>query len=261
MEKVTDQIQGIVQGRVKEMVNVQLAAAGFDPELSAGDMSVRKSVMVQASRVSYAGAATAAVGISQMTTVRPAVDKKEDQFRAARRSLRLWPIEGGKREGLEDYLRSKLRLDENFIREELGEVLLRRPLDARGKNKIDNEYIVTFESKHVRDTVKAAASNLANFREMAGMKLHVPGHLQRDFQALMNLSYDLKKKHTELKRNIKFDEEDLGLFMDIRLSAEGEWKRVKPDQAAAANKSRRKGLAKDLGSEELKELLGESDDE
>ena len=49
------------------------------------------------------------------------------------------------------------------------------------------------ESKQIRDAVKASAANLANHRDTAGMRLHVPDHLQRDFRALMNLSFDLKK--------------------------------------------------------------------
>ena len=56
------------------------------------------------------------------------------------------------------------------------------------------------------------------------MRLHVPDHLQRDFQALMNLSFDLKKRHPGLKRNIKFDEEDMGLFMDLKLGEDKDWK-------------------------------------
>ena len=77
--------------------------------------------------------------------------------------------------------------------------------------------IVTFENKHLRDAVKANASILANHRDEAGMRLDIPEHLKRDFHALMNLSFDLKKRYPGLKRNVKFDEEDCGLFMDVRL--------------------------------------------
>ena len=228
-----------VDQRVKEMVDTQLRSAGFDPELSAADFSVRRSVRSNPEgngQPSYAG----------VTSMRPAVrgptqgneisrtDRQETSFLNAQKSLRLWPIPGGSRNELENYLRIKLRFDEAFIREELGEVVIKRPREP--KNKIREEFIVTFESKQIRDTIKAAASNLANFREEAGMRLHVPDHLQRDFQRLMNLSYDLKKRYQGLKRNIKFGKEDRGLFMDLKLSEDKEWKRVKPEQAAAATK-------------------------
>ena len=195
-------------------------------------------------------------------------DYQEDKFWQARRSLRLWPIENGDRTGLEEYLRTKLRMDERFVKEELGEVTITKPRDPRSKDKdkAQNEYVVTFENKQVRDEVKAAASNLANFREEAGMKLHVPDHLRRDFQTLMNLSYDLKKKNPDLKRNIKFDEDDLGLYMDLKLKKEGQWNRVKPSQAQAANKNRGKSVTKELAENDLRELLeastgSESEDE
>ena len=83
---------------------------------------------------------------------------------------------GGDREGLEDYLLNKLRLDRSFIDEDLGQVVLIRPREPRNKNK--DEFIAIFETKQVRDAVKAATPNLANFRETAGMRLHVPDHLQ-----------------------------------------------------------------------------------
>ena len=52
-----------------------------------------------------------------------------------------------------------------------------------------------FETKEIRDAVKANAANLANFREMAGMRLHLPNFLQKQFKDLMALYYDLKKAH------------------------------------------------------------------
>ena len=166
----------------------------------------------------------------------------------------MWPISEGKKESLEIFLTHKLRLDRSFVQEEMGQVVMTRTREPKNKNK--DEYIVTFENKHIRDAVKANAANLANHRETAGMRLHVPDHLQKDFQALMNLSFDLKKKHPGLKRNVKFDEEDNGLFMDFRISGDSEWRRVKPKYAHAAVKARRKRTAS-LNEEELKDLLGE----
>ena len=100
-----------------------------------------------------------------------------------------------------------------------------------------------FDCKEVRDAVKAQGPNLANFREEAGMRLHLPNHLQKDFKALMSLSFELKKKNPNLRRNVKFDEGDLGLFMDIQVRKDGPWKRVKPDQARAANQKAGAGAA------------------
>ena len=227
-ERIMAKVNEQVEGKVKEMVDAQLAAAGFDQDLSAADLSIRKSALamrevngsvgqISYARVAKTAPALGAVPEGVLLRVGKKSDYQEDKFWQARRSLRLWPIENGDRTGLEEYLRTKLRMDERFVKEELGEVTIAKPRDPRNKDKAQNEYVVTFENKQVRDEVKAAASNLANFREEAGMKLHVPDHLRRDFQTLMNVSYDLKKKNPDLKRNIKFDEDDLGLYMDLKL--------------------------------------------
>ena len=263
MNRVEAHMQEIVQGKIRDMVAEQLTAAGFDNDLTAADLSLRRSAMQTERTTSYAslvaGSRTAESTQPEpkRTTVdtRTKEDRRESKFWAARRSLRLWPIPEGSRTSLEDYLESKLRLDRSFIEEELGQVILTRVREPKNKNK--DEFVATFESKQIRDEVKAAASNLANHRDTAGMKLHVPDHLQKDFQALMNLSYDLKKKHQNLKRNIKFDEEDGGLFMDLKVEEGAEWIHVKPAQALAANKKRGTGRTRSTNEGELRDLRGE----
>ena len=265
MAQVQNQVETIMQDKIKELFTGQLEAAGFDTELSAADLTVRNSVNLADKNTtsSYArAAATPAASASRISSVMECESKKSRQemkFWHARRSLRLWPIGGGKKEELHKYLKEKLRLDQEFIEEELGEVVLVKPREPKNRNK--DEYVVTFESKQVRDAVKAAAANLANHRDKAGMRLHVPDHLQKEFHSLMNLSYDLKKRHPKLKRNVKFDKEDFGLFMDVRMSEEGDWKRVKPAQAMAAVKKNRKDKVQGMGEDELRELLSEGESE
>ena len=73
----------------------------------------------------------------------------------------------------------------------------------------------------------------------------------------MNLSYDLKKKHAGLRRNVKFDEQDRGLFMDLKLSEDSDWRRIKPAQAEAAGRRRKRNNdTKGMDEEELMSLLG-----
>ena len=258
MAKVQEQVQEAVTNQVKEMVNVQLAAAGFDQDLTASNLSVRNSAIHQDNAATYAGIAAHPAPTVNQSVVLSKEEKREAKFLLARRSLRLWPIPGGKKECLEDFLLQKLQMDETFIKEDLGSVTLTRTKEPRNKNK--DEVIVTFESKQICDAVKAAAPNLANHRETAGMRLHIPDHLQKEFHVLMNLSFDLKKRHPGLKRNIKFDEEDYGLFMDLKLSEEADWKRVKPAQAINANKKRRKQKTPDLDEDELRSLLDSEED-
>ena len=94
------------------------------------------------------------------------------------------------------------------------------------------------------------------------MRLQIPDHLQKDFRILMNLSYDLKRKHNGLKRNVKFDESDGGLFMDLKLSDDSDWKRIKRERAAAAVKKRRgSNVTAELDERELREMLGSEEED
>ena len=125
----------------------------------------------------------------------------------------MWPVRD--EESLSDFITDKLKMDKTFL-DEMGQVKVRTVRDPRSKLK--DEAMVTFESKQVRDAVKAKASGLANYREEAGIRLHIPDYLQKYFKLLMNLAYDLKQKHRTLRRNVKFDEEEMNLFMDIQMT-------------------------------------------
>ena len=184
-------------------------------------------------------------------------ERREEKFWEYWRSLRLWPVPGADCAGLVTFLKEKLRMDESFLNDDLGEVATKPHRDPR--SKIPDEIIVRFETKEIRDAaIKANASNLTNFRETNGMRLHLPNHLQKDFKSLMGLSYDLKKIHALLKRNVKFDEDELGLYMDIQLNKDAPWRRVKPEQArkALASAGTRKSGPAPIDDDELSDLLG-----
>ena len=148
-------------------------------------------------------------------------------------------------------------MDDVFINEEMGPITVKRIFERKNKNKIKNEAIVTFESKHARDAVKAQRPNLANYREEAGMRLHVPDHLQKDFQSLMSLAFDLKKTSQDLHRNVKFDEDALNIFMDVQTAKDGGWKKIRLEQARRAIASRpRSGEPDDIDDDKIRLLLG-----
>ena len=72
----------------------------------------------------------------------------------------------------------------------------------------------------IRDAFKSQAFKLVEYKEEPGMRLHVPNHLQKAFRALMNLSHYMKKKHPTLKSSVKFDEDTMGLYMNINFSGQ-----------------------------------------
>ena len=64
-----------------------------------------------------------------------------------------------------------------------------------------------------------------------------------------------------MKRNIKFDEDNLTFFMDVQLQRDGDWKRVGPDQARQAARSRTRQDPATIKTDELRELLVSSGDD
>ena len=95
------------------------------------------------------------------------------------------------------------------------------------------------------------------------MRLHVPDHLQKAFRALMNVSFDLKKRNPDLKRSVKFSDDDMSLYMDVQLQRDGEWRRIEQDHAIKITADRpRKGNAPGaIGERELATLLEEREED
>ena len=73
-------------------------------------------------------------------------------------------------------------------------------------------------------------------------------------------SYNLKKKHLDLRRNVKFDEQDLGLFMDLQTEREGPWRLVKPEQARKVVPENAGTTERELGLDDIMELLREGEE-
>ena len=145
-----------------------------------------------------------------------------------------------------------LGFEDDFI-DDIGKISIKKVVEKKPRFK--DEAIIIFEEKAIRDTVKAQGHRLANHQEEAGMRLQIPNHLQKSFRSLMNLSCELKKKHPDLKRSVKFDEEAMDMFMDIQTSGGGSWQRVEPQQAVKFNAGKRTAGASLIGSEELEGLL------
>ena len=49
--------------------------------------------------------------------------------------------------------------------------------------------------------------------------------------------------------------------MDLKISEEAEWKRVKPDQAGVANRRRKANKTRTYDEKEILDLLGEGEEE
>ena len=158
--------------------------------------------------------------------------KREAAYHLCRRSLKLWPVDG---DDLPDAVR-------NFISNKLGfadaRIRLLGTIEASalpGKASRDRkEVLATFETREDRDAVKAGGINLAGQKDV-GMSLHVPGHLMDNLVALNGLAYSIKSRNPDTKRSVKFDDSNMGLYLDICIA--GKWRRIGPEEAKQALKA------------------------
>ena len=159
LKESEDKIMATVQATVKNMVEDQLRSAGFDQDLSAGDLTVRSSVAStypQQSK-SYAEMTRTSGTTMPMNHHKTKEERQEDKFWLARRSLRMWPVNSFDRAGIEAFLSDKLKMNKEFISDELGEIVVSRVKDLKKKTK--SEALVLFESKQIIDAIKAKAHN------------------------------------------------------------------------------------------------------
>ena len=259
VEAQEDRVLARVEEQVREIVKEQLRAAGFDTQLSAGDLSTIQTRTQNTG--SYAEAAAKAPNATATSQNQDRDQKREGKFWQCRRSLRLWPVPKADENGVKEFLKEKLAMDETFLNEDMGHLVVKRHMERRQRNK--DEVCVEFETKQIRDMVKAQGPNLANYREEAGMRLQIPDNLQKDFKALMAVAYDMKKTNKEVRRNVKFDEEGLGLFMDIQTEKDGDWKRIRPQQAykALGARATSRGGPAEMEEDGIRTLLETADDD
>ena len=71
--------------------------------------------------------------------------------------------------------------------------------------------------------VKAATRNLMD--RSAGVQMDPPDHLRSHFQTFQALAYNLKLKHPNLKRNVKFCDAEMDPEMDFTLG-DGKWRTI-----------------------------------
>ena len=162
------------------------------------------------------------------------------------------------KKALGTFLRSRLKLDNAFL-VDMGDVSIKK-VAAGPRSKITGEVIAVFSTVAVRDTVRGMARELAGDPD-AGVRLEIPHGLQTNLKALESLSYNLKKKYPDLRRNIRFDDDEMDLVLHFSTNPEANvpWKKVKPEQAKALKAKLGRAAAnngvEDVTDEDLGNLL------
>ena len=176
----------------------------------------------------------------------PDVNREQERdYHAARRSLRLWPVEGTTRDELWKaagiFLGTNLgmegKLNENSI-DSISRVEIPSGPGVR------QEVLVRFKNEATRDLVMGAAAKLAPYmdadgRATAGIRMEVPAHLQQNFRVLFKYGQNLRARHGQgTRRHVKFCDIGKTLFLNIKLPGDDVWSKVSMEVAMRGMRAR-----------------------
>ena len=143
----------------------------------------------------------------------------------SRKCLYLFPVKGEIRKelwaGLEEYLGNMLKIPSGeVLEEEIVDVRRRRVIRGREPR---GEVMVVFANVDVRDRVASYARNLAGRKE-AGVRMDVPAFLGGVHKTLLQYGHSMKNKYgVEYKRNIRFDDPEHTLVIDMKTGKNQPW--------------------------------------
>ena len=165
-----------------------------------------------------------------------------EPYLKARRSLRIWPVDGTTEEEIwgnaGEFLHGPLAIPEGDVGQDDVEDVS-RVQDPLQPENIRNEVVVRFKDRKTRDMVMASSVNLASCtdsagRPTAGTRLELPEELKDTFRLLARFGTRLRARHGEgTKRHVKFDDYAGSLFLNIKLPGDTKWTRVTPEMARA----------------------------
>lgn len=185
---------------------------------------------------SYADVAgTMARGSEGVTCARPRTTispekRKEESYWNCRKALRLRPIPAGDAVvEVKKFMTEQLGLGSHFM-DSVGPFSVQR-VPYGPAAKIKQEVIVSYLSTDVRDAVKGSARNLAGKGRDYGVRLEIPNHLKSAMKALQSVSFQIKSKYPDARRNVLFDDGTMDLVLDFCVSEGGQWKRMTSMQA------------------------------
>ena len=164
---------------------------------------------------------------------------KSESYSISRRSLRIWPVKGSTDEEVREaaiaFIRNKLGVDQNDL--QASQVSRVRRSKPPRKSRIKFEALVTFDDKYTRDTVSSHGRNLSDYVDSAGLptagiRLDYPAYLGAPFRALDWYGKQMRDRHGRgTRRNIKFDDDEENLYIDVCLPDQEYWHRITPEEA------------------------------
>ena len=172
--------------------------------------------------------------------------RETEYYETARRTLRLWPIKGSTDEdlkkGVVNFLKKVLEVPSEEV-EGSNITRVRRTKYTR-RSTATLEAAVTFDTIYARDRVSAHGRNLRHYTDdqdkpTAGMKLDYPNHLTKTFRNLEWYGAEMRRIHGDgTRRNMRFDDVNKTLYLDVRLPNREYWHRVDEGMAEVYKKQR-----------------------
>ena len=166
-------------------------------------------------------------------------------FDLARRSLRLWPVEGSTQEELwrstKRFISVTLDLGSQVTQEMMVSV---ERVEIPSGPGVQSEALVRFRDVSARDLVMGSASKLAPMvdsrgKSTAGMRMEVPPVLRQDFRVLFKYGQTLRARHGQGTRwHVKFDDISRSLYLNVKLPTDESWSRVSIDLARRGIRAR-----------------------
>ena len=158
----------------------------------------------------------------------------------ARRSIKIWPVEysqADEEKPVREFLINVMEIPTRIARSVILDTI--KTAEQTQNSKITNELLVTFAETEDRDVVKSYANKLAKWEGKAGLRLDVPPHLKGSFRILTEHGLAIRQLYgKDVKRNIKFDDRNENLMMDIKLPTSLAWQNVTIEQAREAMRIR-----------------------
>ena len=184
--------------------------------------------------------------------------RKHLQYWERRRALRIRPNgDGGCEAEVRKYLSEHLKISSaSMITLGLERSSFER-VPYGPKSKFQKEMIVRFPSVETRYLVKGAARNLSSKGKEYRVRHKLPDFLKIAMSNLQAVWYEIRQRHPEARRNVRFDDENMDLVLDFSLREGDPWKTQAKQKKPKNSRSEERGVL----DSEIDEILGRQYDE
>ena len=177
------------------------------------------------------GAVTATHPSSVAATKR--LEARIASYMRARRTIRIWPV--SRQEGESPDFVTALKTPAALAKDVPLDVVKPATL-APARSKIKDEYVVIFADSEGRDAVYSYANGLATAPDNYGIRPLIPEHLKGSQRILQEYAFAARQTYGKVKWNIKFDDRNSDLMLDIKFPASMTWHNITIRQATEAKR-------------------------